>query len=411
MAFDPLAGFKDAVRRPRTLMWTGVVVVVFAAVLMTALGATSSYWFCGGFCHSVQLDSVTAYDGSSHNMVACISCHLPVNADPITFLYHKAHAGIVGAYELATKTYHVPLNPVSHLALDGAHMGSKQCTQCHSENRTITPTRGIIIDHAVHEEKHIHCTACHNRVAHPEKGLTITMVDPATGEPAALHADFMTMTACFRCHTLTDESPSGAEFKAPGECSVCHPASFDLKPANHKEPGFYPKGHAALSKMEVDHATGRPAESVRKPVIHGESHEETGQAEGSGYAPSAGDDHVLHLASVSSVNYCSTCHVVDTFCVDCHGIEMPHPAGFITGHGEAGKQNADSCAMCHGTTDGRPVEAAGTEFCNGCHHKTADPSKPWIPQHMGAVRDGGAQACFECHNPTYCAACHVKGGL
>lgn len=408
MSLNPLAGFKDPVRRPRYLIWSAVAIVSVLMVMMVALGATSSYWFCGGFCHSVQLDPVVAYDGSSHNMVACISCHLPVNADPVTFLYHKAHAGIVGAYELATKTYHVPLNPVSHLALDGAHMGSEQCTQCHSENRLITPSKGILIDHEVHEEKHVHCTACHNRVAHPEAGLEITMVDPETGEPAALHADFMTMTACFRCHTLTDESPSGDEYKAPGECAVCHSASFDLKPANHKEEGFYPKGHAQLANMEVDHATGRPAESVRKPVVHGASEEATAEAGGS-YAPSSGDDHVLHLADVSSIDYCSTCHIVGTFCVDCHGVEMPHPEGFLTGHGEAGKQQADSCAMCH-AGEGRPVEAVGTEFCNACHHKTADPAQPWIPQHMGAVREGGAQACFECHNPTYCAACHVRSG-
>lgn len=407
MRFNPVAGFKDPARRPRYLIWVAVACVVVAAVMMVALGATSSYWFCGGFCHSVQLDPVVAYDASSHSMVACISCHLPVNADPITFLYHKVHAGVVGAYELATKTYHVPLNPTSHLALDAAHMGSKQCTQCHSENRIITASTGILIDHAAHEEKDVHCTACHNRVAHPESDIQRTMVDPATGEPAALHADFMSMTACFRCHTLTEESPSGAEFKAPGTCSVCHPASFDLKPANHKEEGFYPKGHAKLATMEVDHATGRPAENVRKPVIHGESAETTAEVGGT-YVPSS-DDHVLHLADVSAVDYCGTCHIVATFCVDCHGVEMPHPAGFAENHGEAGTQSPDSCALCH-LGEGRPVESAGTEFCNACHHKAGDPTKPWIPQHVDAVRESGAQACFECHNPTYCANCHVRGG-
>ncbi|MBN2846958.1 MAG: NapC/NirT family cytochrome c [Coriobacteriia bacterium] len=403
-----LAGFKDPVRRPRFVLWTAVAVIALATLLIAALGATSSYWFCGGFCHSVQLDSVVAYDGSSHSMVACVSCHLPVNGDPVTFLYHKAHAGIVGAYELATKTYHVPLNPVSHLALDASHMGSEQCTQCHSANRAMTPSRGIIINHEIHEENHIHCTACHNRVAHPEGDLAITMVDPATGETAAKHADFMTMTACFRCHTLTGESPSGAEYAAPGDCKLCHSASFDLKPANHRAEDFYPAGHAKLATMEVDHATGRPAETVVKPVVHGESEESTG-TESSNYVPSAGDDHVLHLESVSAINYCSTCHIVERFCVDCHGVEMPHPADFITGHGDAGKQNADTCAMCH-ANEGQMVEDAGTEFCNGCHHQGADPTKPFIPQHVGLVRDLGAQACFECHTPTYCAECHVRGG-
>ena len=409
MAFNPISAFKDPARRPRAFLWTAVAVIGLAAVLMAALGATSSYWFCGGFCHSVQLDSVVAYDGSSHSMVACISCHLPVNADPVTFLYHKAHAGIVGAYQLATKTYHVPLNPVSELALNAGHMGSEQCTQCHSENREITPTRGILINHEVHEENHIHCTACHNRVAHPEGEIEITMVEPESGEPAALHADFMTMTACFRCHSLTGESPSGEEYAAPGECSVCHPASFELKPANHMEEGFYPAGHAELATMEIDHATGRPAENVRQPVLHGES-EESSATDESEYAPSAGDAHVLHLADVAAIEYCSTCHVVDTFCVGCHGVEMPHPEGFIENHGEEGTARADSCAMCH-AGGGRPVENAGTEFCNGCHHKGSDPLQPWIPQHFVIVEQQGAQGCFDCHEPTYCAECHVRGSL
>ena len=144
MAKFSLAGFKDPVRRPRYLIWVAVACIGFATLLIVSLGATSSYWFCGGFCHSVQLDAVKAYDNSSHNKVACVSCHLPVNGDPVTFLYHKAHAGIVGAYELITKTYAVPLNATSHLALDAYHMGEEQCTQCHNmETRTITPGPGI----------------------------------------------------------------------------------------------------------------------------------------------------------------------------------------------------------------------------------------------------------------------------
>ena len=418
MAKISLAGFKDPVRRPRYLIWVAVACIVMAAVIMTALGATSSYWFCGGFCHSVQLDAVKAYDNSSHNKVACISCHLPVNADPVTFLYHKAHAGIVGAYELITKTYAVPLNATSHLALDAGHMGEKQCTQCHSmENRTITPSPGIIIDHDIHSEAHIHCTACHNRVAHPEADIEIFTKNPVTGVRAAYHADFMTMTACFRCHTLTDESPSGEEFKAPGKCSACHPADFELKPANHNEDGFYPKGHAELAMMEVDHFTGRPGEDIIRPIAHGQPYESVETTEGAeedaeGHGPSDSDyvpkkdDHALHLVDVQDVNYCGTCHVVDTFCMDCHGMEMPHPEEFVAKtHPELVETQLEKCEMCHLQSE--------TFFCDGCHHGSAvdweyDPAIAWQTQHATTVVEKGVAPCLgACHDQQFCVDCHT----
>jgi len=63
------------------------------------------------------------------------------------------------------------------------------------------------------------------------------------------------------------------------------------------------------------------------------------------------------------------------------------------------------CARCHGNA---------TTFCNECHHGTAinwpyDQATPWQKQHPQAVSQTGASACFECHNPTYCANCHVNG--
>lgn len=408
-------GFKNPVSRPRFLIWTVVAVIAVFAVVIGALGATSSYWFCGGFCHSIQLDAVMAYDNGSHNMVACVSCHLPVNGDPVTFLYHKAEAGIIGAYQLATKTYAVPLNATSHLALHKVHMNDKQCTQCHNlANREITPSKGIIINHDAHTKKEILCTACHNRVAHPEADVDLVTKNPVTGVRAAYHADFLTMTACFRCHTLTDQSPSGAEFKAPGACATCHPADFELKPANHNAEGFYPKGHAELAMLEVDHATGRPAKDIIRPIAHGEPYvteETTGQAEGAEHSDAAEheDEDVMPLVPVQNVNYCGTCHVVNTFCMDCHGMEMPHPEEFKTkSHPEAYKTQADKCDMCHN------IKKTNYEFCDSCHHGskvgwTYDPKVAWQTQHAKAVTENGVTPCLgACHEQSFCVGCHTK---
>ncbi len=110
--------------------------------MILALGVTSSYWFCADVCHKVQDDTITAYNNSSHSQVNCMACHMPANADPLTFMLHKVEA-LGELYLTATGNYEIPLNGESHLAMDGEHMPSTQCTQCHSDNRIPTPTKGV----------------------------------------------------------------------------------------------------------------------------------------------------------------------------------------------------------------------------------------------------------------------------
>ncbi len=185
-----IAGFKDPVKRPRFIMWTGVALIGICAFLVVGFIGSSTYWFCGSFCHSVQGDAVAAYDNGAHNKVSCLTCHEPVNGDPLSFTYRKVEAGVIGVYELATTTYALPLNATSHLALNQSAFSGfsdDHCTQCHTlENREITPSEGIIINHDAHTDREIHCTACHNRVAHPEDEIEIATVNPKTGEPGSL---------------------------------------------------------------------------------------------------------------------------------------------------------------------------------------------------------------------------------
>jgi hypothetical protein len=338
-----LAGFKDPSRRPRYLIWTAVAVLVVAAFMVTALGVTSSYWFCANGCHKVQDDTIIAFDRSSHAEISCMACHMPVNADPVTFMLHKMEA-LGELYLTVTDTYELPLNPHSHVAEE---MPSGQCTQCHGPNRDYTANDDIIIDHAVHAENDVTCTTCHNRVAHPED-FELTLAGNTK------HEDFMHMEACFRCHNLAEDA------KAPGDCSACHPEEFELVPESHEATNFYNLG-----------------------------------GESSGHAD----------LKIEEPGYCGICHTEDVFCVDCHGIVMPHPADFKENHGEAGRTSPDVCKNCHAR--GEVASSAGFEFCNSCHHPAGDPAKPWLPQHFVAVDQSGPEACFACHTPTYCAECHV----
>ncbi len=367
-----IKAFRDPNTRPRAIAWAGAAFFALVALTVAALGVTSTRWFCSEGCHKVQDDTILAYQASPHSEISCMACHMPVGSGPVKFVLHKAKA-LGELYLTVTGTYHLPLNDGSHLALDEHEMGSGQCTQCHGSNRKVTPSKGILIDHAAHAEKHIWCTVCHNRVAHVEN-FELTLTDPKSGEPNRKHEDFMKMRACFRCHTQTpgelkedgkaakegDAKEGLVPQEAPGECSACHPAGFELRPASHFEAGFY-----------------------------------TRSGDSAGHAQGAKQDKA----------YCAMCHNEERFCDACHKVPMPHPDGFTDDHGESGTAQPGVCANCHNKS-GRPT--ADTEFCNACHHEGSDPTKPWVPQHFVSVRDKGAGACFDCHAPTFCARCHVR---
>ncbi|MDH4139467.1 MAG: NapC/NirT family cytochrome c [Coriobacteriia bacterium] len=443
-----LAGFKDPVRRPRYIIWTGAVVLMLAAFVIVAIGATSTYWFCANVCHKVQDDAIAGYNASSHSEVSCMACHMPVNANPIIFIIHKAEA-LGELYLTVTDNFEIPLNAESHYSLE---LKSKQCTQCHSSNRNVTPSDGIIINHVIHEEEGVGCTLCHNRVAHNEDSPESEpkLKDPTTGEVGHKHPNFMEMTACFRCHGLE----AGSD--APGACSACHPADFELKPPSHFERDFYPAGHAEMAVEEiarVEEAKAEGGEAVEEPVEEG-SEESTSGSDASGFGLEAayaeeaategeategsatpeaisaeteeagaetdegeGDEaseaeveewvEAMLELPVDQINYCSTCHL-DTFCGNCHGMEMPHPTAFIEKeHPDVAKQKADKCELCH--------QPAKTFFCEKCHHgeKSAgweyNAKEAWQTQHAKAVTKSGVSSCLEaCHEMKFCQDCHTK---
>lgn len=382
-------GFKDPVKRPRFIIWTGVIVLGLILFVVVALGATSTYWFCAQICHTVQDDAISQYNRSTHAEISCMACHEPVNANPVVFILAKTKA-LGELWLTATNNYELPLNKAygnDHLAMNG--FTTEHCTQCHNlENRTVTPSAGILIDHKAHSDAGIRCTWCHNRIAHNGEGYTQVSIDPQTGEAPALQPDYMGMTACFRCHSLDE----GA--KVSGECAVCHTSDFELKPQDHFEADFMAQ-HGKKSLAEIDRAKAETARLADHEVSVG--HPQSGP----------NDTYPMPALSMGEINVCSTCHT-QKFCSDCHGLDMPHPVNFVDQHADLGTNNPQSCEQCHGSAQ---------VFCDGCHHGTEigfnyDTTRTdgFIPQHKAAVGEVGANVCFQCHQPTYCAACHVRGG-
>jgi hypothetical protein len=106
-------------------------------------------------------------------------------------------------------------------------------------------------------------------------------------------------------------------------------------------------------------------------------------------------------AAYARVANCSDCHNQASFCQDCHqqsglvararlGRAGYHDAfrGFAFGHGQAARQNLESCASCHAERD-----------CAACHSTTGgfrfSPHGPGFNAERMRAR-----------SPSMCAACH-----
>lgn len=375
MKRNPLAAFSDPSRRPRAIIWTGVFLV--GIVVFSALGVigTSVNWFCTDPCHVVHEDNTKTVIAGTHSQVNCVACHEPVNANPLIFILKKIEVA-PDAIPTILGTFNLPMNENNFVAVQ---MTDLHCTQCHSlATRVVTPGDGIIIDHDVHTAAGVTCPTCHNRVAHPEEDVEYTL----PGDEK--HENWMMMEACFRCHDL---EPGG---QAPGKCSACHPAKFDLVPPSHDAAGWYAafdesRGHADAAVAEVTAVAEATSRTAEWPTIE--------KAVGPVLAPA------------STINTCYTCHL-NSFCTDCHGVEIPHPQAFYSAHGQAGLADPAACARCHARS---AAESKGTQFCSACHHPQGKLGKAWLPQHNGTVLTEGAELCFECHDPQYCETCHVSG--
>jgi hypothetical protein len=345
----------DKSKRVRLIIWLGVVVIAMIGVMVTVLGITSSYWFCANACHKVQDDTIIAYNRAPHAQITCMACHMPVNANAVTFMLHKVEA-LGELYLTLTDKFELPLNPESEV---GMEMPSEICTQCHSVNRRFTFTPGLIMNHSKHAAEGINCTKCHNRTAHLED-FRLVGKSP-NGEPTHKHEMWVSMESCFRCHNLNPNVKGMEGLNAPGKCETCHPADFELKPPNHFTADYGTTGHPALRKLK-------------------------------------------------GPEYCYMCHDKVTFCNKCHGVEMPHPSTWQKDHSTQLKDAPMSalvvCRRCH----------PGLNFCNDCHHgkaigTTYDPNVPWLKAHppiVKAAEKEGKEPCKQCHPESYCSNCHVN---
>ncbi|MBE0448332.1 MAG: hypothetical protein IBX64_09595 [Actinobacteria bacterium] len=139
---------------------------------------------------------------------------------------------------------------------------------------------------------------------------------------------------------------------------------------------------------------------------------------------------------------CRGCHpqTPQSECVRCHGLEMPHPEGWVgrpgigpNKHARQGFLDKKLCKRCHKFDETLPPVGHATDsvymnkiFCNRCHAYTSPhgSTERWLKMHgpiaLGRVISNNSQCgkchssdfeqkCMTCHGGALCDACHQDG--
>jgi hypothetical protein len=355
-------------------------------------------------CHSAPGRGRMAVD-ADEELATCFSCHAHETAD------HYATADCSTCHQPLAETRFgtariaaLPV-PTDHDATSfleqehgrAARGDTGRCATCHTVER---------------------CLACHvdgqrraiRAMPAAPSGMTLPpavahypMPDSHTDEGwLSAHGRQAEVRQCNTCHTRDDCTvchvqplpdlvmalPERMANLAPGVMVVGHP------PESHASP-FFLGSHTTLAASDV-----ASCNTCHTQTFCTECHE---AATGSGNAYHPPDFVARHPALAFNQDAeCSTCHNTAVFCRTCHvesglgadgrlgqGYHTAEPMWLLR-HGQAARQNLESCASCHTQRD-----------CTQCHGV------------LGAFkvnphgRDFDADAAWK-RNPRTCFACHIR---
>lgn len=197
-----------------------------------------------------------------------------------------------------------------------------------------------------------------------------------------------TRQSCTTCHT-EERPPVVARLADAGRTEAPGAAVERTPPESHASP-FFPTDHGTAASARPQGCAACHAEATCTECHASES--------GSRFHPSN------YLAEHASEAYgrrleCSSCHDTSVFCRDCHeqlgmGSRGRLGAGFHDGqagwlfrHGQAARQQLESCASCHGQRD-----------CLQCHsQRGAFRVNPHGDMDLERFADRNREICFACH--------------
>lgn len=220
----PEEPFKKPLIATKFLLYGGAAIIFILFLTAVAMPVFSNPTFCGKVCHS-QTPSYEAWQKSSHAQITCYACH--VEPGLFNLFKDKLTAGPMGVYFEITGNYEKPINAESKLSQE--HMENEVCERCHDvETRKFTYSRGLIMNHEPHLKAKLHCTTCHNRVAH----LYITNYDKGEKKDHKYLNGMSMREGCFRCHSAQKPYTAPNGKKSPTACVTCHNKDAEL-PIGH----------------------------------------------------------------------------------------------------------------------------------------------------------------------------------
>lgn len=204
------------------------------------------------------------------------------------------------------------------------------------------------------------CLRCHDEIA---EGVT------TVGAVRVRHVDFLEQS-CVGCHSDSGHRAVAAGKSAMRACIGCH------------------DGRAVAADCSMCHVGDIAS------VTAGE-----------------GRSRVTKVSAPMGTD-CRGCHDVDA-CTECHGLEMPHPPGWMPGHAAPGLTEKRVCWRCHPGPDSPGHELNPYAMCNQCHRFPGPHGDPaaWVRDHGAAAekRPGSTERrkCGLCHRrEAFCDLCH-----
>lgn len=319
----------------RELSWRRFLVLMAGLIVFGIVGyfgvfeltATSKYCIK---CHEMRPEYVT-WKASSHSQFECVACH--------------KEPGVLGDLKAAAKSAGILATHMTQPSDSPIKMKFKVddevCSNCHSQNRSVTPPGDLLVPHDRHAKRGVACVQCHKGIAHGnivdrQARLKIDLVDwtehTGANQMTAKNVN-PPMDACLNCHSIRNVTT---------KCSICH--SQVVIPATHKTKAWL--------------ADGQHGFEARKGIR--ECHKCHSYTFSGDYKP-FGMDVNQYIKQ-------------NEFCTDCHSTKRP------PSHGTAEKnwmpihftraysKGLNSCLTCHFLNKPK-VESPNTikVYCNSCH--------------------------------------------
>lgn len=337
--------------------------------------------------------SCHAHEASSHFTDAdCSTCHEPLASSGF---------GVAHIEALPVPEDHEATGFIAQAHGRAARSSTERCATCHTVERCLTchvdpQRRPIQAMPAAPEDMTLPEAVAHYPVpaSHTDEDWLYEHGRGASspGRCNTCH----TSDDCTACHVpplpaLAQALPGRGQARAPGVMLAAR------APETHASP-FFLETHANLAASDI-----RSCNTCHTQSFCSACHD---AAPGSGNVYHPPDFVSRHAAEAyGRTDECSTCHNSAAFCRECHlesgmGAEGRLGRGFHTAeplwllrHGQAARQNLESCASCHEQRE-----------CTQCHGV------------LGAFkvnphgRDFDAQAAWE-RNPRTCFACHIGNPL